>query len=137
MHVRVLQDLDVDLLIRGLAEAALTTKNWLTPGEIWELCMGGSRADLAAQAAEEAWLWMLKYNVHEANFGGNCPTYDAAGVEVVRVPPPIPPEIERVLVLLGGTVYKGRRRMDLEPTDKIHFLKKDFTTAYTRSCRLL
>ncbi len=53
MHVLVLGDLSTEMLVQGLSEAMYTTLNWLTPGMLVEMCMGGSRADAASGAADK------------------------------------------------------------------------------------
>src|SRR5436309_1623253 len=51
LYAELLSDLDTDLLIDGLGKAFLTSKSWLTPAELREMCLGGSQEDLLTDAA--------------------------------------------------------------------------------------
>lgn len=143
LHVRVLLDLDSELLIPGLARAAMSVKPWLTPGEMWELCMGATQADLAAQEADEAWAWVLQYigthgrDGHDS--GGNYLGLDDAGGYKVgpTIPAPaIPPATSQVLALIGGSERGGLDRVGLATLAELPFIKKEFATAYARVWRL-
>lgn len=119
LHVLALMDLDTPLLIGGLSKALLTTKDWLTPGAVRELCEGSFDAQLTEEA-EEAWTWVMAY-VHK--WGKR---YGAAE---------IPAAIEDALAAIAGTPAAGLERVGLEELSKLPFLKREFVAAYVRKGR--
>lgn len=142
-HVLVLSDLDQDLLIAGLSEAMETATGWVTPGQLYDICMGGSRADLAAQEAEEAWAWMLRYIQNHGKDGhvkrGALIVDDIANTFEFgpdTPAPAIPEAIANVLGVLGGTPMAGVERIALTPTIELGWVKKEFVAGYVRAGRL-
>lgn len=139
----VLSDLDQDLLIAGLSEALETATGWVTPGQLRDMCMGGSRADLAAQEAEEAWAWMLRY-IQNHGKDGHTKRGALIGESDLGVPqfapdipaPKIPEPIANVLGVLGGTPMGGVERIALTPTSELAWVKKEFVAGYVRAGRL-
>lgn len=153
LHAKLLGDLDSEMLVAGLSEALMTTRDWLTPGQIEELCLGASRADLAALAADGAWSWVVDYlrchgvegRVQRGAMKSTRIVEDAELTHVGRfesefapdIPAPtIPPEIATTLQSLGGSLRGGLARINTVEADQAGFLKREFAAAFGRARRL-
>jgi hypothetical protein len=142
MHVSVLMDLDVELLIEGFTEAFLTTKDWLTPGAVREMCLGGSRGDVEATAADEAWGFVVEYLRNHGVDGrvkrGALVASEYTGNPVFlddKPAPDIPVDIYAALTAVGGTIPAGLQRINLAKSDELPWLKKEFAAAFSRATR--
>ena len=141
-HALVLDGLDSEIVILGLSEAIRTATGWLTPEQLYDICMGGSRADFAQQAAQEAWQWSVKYAERHGSHGHikhghRMDAPDGTYTWAPDIPaPPIPELTGRVLTLLGGSIPGGFDKLGLTPTVEIGWLKKEFIAAYVRAGRL-
>jgi hypothetical protein len=143
MHVEILLPLDSELLIAGLTEAMLTTKDWLTPGQLLELCMGGSEEELIQHEADQAYAWMLRHIKDHGRDGqvkyGPYLGLDGNGLPIYGpdVPcPEIPETTRRTLEIMGGTVRGGIDRIGLAETKEQPHVKREFLQVYGRTARL-
>jgi hypothetical protein len=141
-----LEALDSDQLINGLASALGTTKDWLTPGQIRELCVGMSAADELAAMVDDAWAFVTAYQRDHGADGktksGHLVGHDLVDGEIKMqfapdVPAPeIPPSIASALEAIGsGTVLGGLTRIAQNPPED-GWLHKEFAAAMQRALRM-
>jgi hypothetical protein len=142
-HKLTLIDLDSELLILGLSEALQTATGWLTPAQLYDICVGGSRAERMAQEAAEVWAWLLRYIDRHGRdghaSGGAYLGMDEEGGFIIGEKveaPEIPDMTGRTLTLLGGTVRGGLDKIGLASMVELPFVKKEFATTYVRTARL-
>jgi hypothetical protein len=113
-------ELDPVSLAHGFTEALQTTKDWLTPGQLRELCTGSMREQQATEA-QQSWTSVLRY---VSLFGENLDRMDDL-TETTRL----------TLQLLGGTVWGGLRLVGRCENDKLDFMRKSFIDFYLATAR--
>jgi hypothetical protein len=145
VYAAFLASVPEELLVVGLSEAFATTREWLTPGQIRELCTGMTAADELAAAVDEGWAFAMDYLRKHGATGrprtGKWLNEDKPWEEAEYAPstpaPEIPEHIAQALATLGdGDVVRGLTKIGATEADQMHFVKKDFGSALQRALRM-